>query len=464
MKIIITVIFLSLQFARIFNAGAATFTISPSTADCNEEFENIANSLKPGDELVLRGGTYSQNCRRAIALNGTASQPIVIRAAEGETPIVTRPVEPNFSYANNNIEISGSFFTIRGLHFKGGDAGVRILSGVHHMTFEDNEIYETGNNAMPINDGNTDSLTIRRNHIHHTGLNTASSTEGEGIYLGCNNASCRATNTLIEGNHIHHLRGTTEGGNDGIEVKVGSGGNIIRNNVIHNTNIGMQYPCIFVYGGGTSVNTVEGNVMWNCGEGIQVASDAVVRNNIIINSSVAGIYAAPHAQVAQMRNVTIVNNTIYGHPKCLYIRWSGATNMILANNAVYCPGSTSIDASGLTGAGITIRSNYLEGSLAGATIDNTRFFSGGSAASAFVSPSGLDFWPASGSILVGRGDPSAAPPLDFNERTRNAPHDGGAYETDGLAANPGWKIAAGFKTTTREQVNPPAAPTNLQVR
>jgi len=35
--------------------------IHPSNADahCNEEFENIANTLLPGDTLLLRGGKYS---------------------------------------------------------------------------------------------------------------------------------------------------------------------------------------------------------------------------------------------------------------------------------------------------------------------------------------------------------------------------------------------------------------------
>lgn len=97
----------------------------------------------------------------------------------------------------------------------------------------------------------------------------------------------------------------------GHEGQSGSFGNIIRNNVIHDTNIGTRFPCIFVYGGGSALNIVEGNAMWNCGEAIQVVADAVVRNNLILNSDV-GITAAPHEQVAQMRNVTIANNTIYG--------------------------------------------------------------------------------------------------------------------------------------------------------
>jgi hypothetical protein len=105
---------------------AATFEIFPSSADasCNEEFENLANGLKPEDVLILHGGTYTQTCRRAITVNGTAGSPITIRAADGETPIVTRPQPADFDYDQNNIEIiNSSFLVLRGLHFKGGDAG-----------------------------------------------------------------------------------------------------------------------------------------------------------------------------------------------------------------------------------------------------------------------------------------------------------------------------------------------------
>lgn len=237
----LTLATLSCAVLPVSHASATIVEIFPSNADssCNEELENLANGLKPGDVLILHGGTYSQTCRRAITVNGTAASPITIRAADGETPIVARPQPANFSYDQTNIEIvSSSHLVIKGLHFKGGDGGVSFVGG-HHVTFEGNEIYETGNNALRMNSGNTDSFIIQGNHIHHTGLLASSvgTTEGEGMYIGCNNA------------------------NDGIEIKVGSYGNTVRNNVIHDTTSGMQYPCIFVYGGGNGLNIVEGNAM-----------------------------------------------------------------------------------------------------------------------------------------------------------------------------------------------------------
>jgi hypothetical protein len=421
--------------------------IKPSNADttCNEEFENHANTLLPGDLLILRGGTYSQSCRRLISgRNGTATQPIFIMAARGETPILTRRGTPE-TYSENNLEIeNSSHLVIRGVKFRGGDLGVRFIGTNHHITFEENEIYETSANALALQSGNSDAMTIRRNHIHHTGLSTSAPVPGEGMYLGCHDNSCRITNSLIEGNYIHHLRSTSDGGNDGIEIKPGSHGNTIRDNVIHDVNIGRQFPCIFVYGGGPAANIVEGNAVWKCGEGIYAVSDAVVRNNIVIDSGY-GISSYPHAEVAQMRNLTIISNTIYGSGACLFLRWETVLNAVLANNAVYCPGSTAVDGLGLFHAPVFMSANYVEGALNGPTIDKVRFFNGGSAGSVFTNPAGANFWPTQSSILRKRGDMTQAAALDFNNSKRMHPIDVGAYETNGLVNNPGWSVQPGFK-------------------
>ncbi len=423
------------------NGLCVTHEIHPATADSQEEFETLTNSLKPGDELILHGGTYSQSERRSISIQGTPDQPIIIRAAEGQGPLLTRPDDTTRRF--NNIEfVDCTHLIIRGLHFRGGSSGVRFIRG-HHVTFEQCEISQTTNNALTMNSGDCDAFIIRRNHIHHTGLSERGSTEGEGMYIGVHDGSHITTNTLVEGNYIHHLRGVGSGGNDGIEIKFGSYGNIVRDNVIHDTNIGTKYPGIFVYGGGKEINIVEGNVIWNAGEGIQVVSDAVVRNNIIFDCAMTGITAAPHAAVPRMRNVRIVNNTIVNHPRGILIRWDKAEDMILANNAVYCAGSTAIDVSGIKQGSFS--ANYVEGRMTGTVIDGSLFCDGTTAPAAFTDPAQNDYWPRPGSVLVGRADPAFVPELDFNHNPRKAPFDVGAYESDGNEMNPGWKIQAGFK-------------------
>ena len=67
--------------------------------------------------------------------------------------------------------------------------------------------------------------------------------------------------SLIEGNYIHNTNGPSVAQGDGIEIKEGSYGNIVRDNVIHDTN----YPGIITYStvGNGPPNVLEGNVVWN---------------------------------------------------------------------------------------------------------------------------------------------------------------------------------------------------------
>jgi chitodextrinase len=445
---------------------ARTIELSPSNADttCNEEFENTAATLRAGDTLILHGGTYSQTCARVLSnLHGTAQQPILIRAATGEVPVLTRPTRPNGDYDQNNLEIAdSSYVTLQGLVFRGGDIGVRLRGTNHHLTIENSEIADTGNAGFTANSGDTDSLTLRHNQIHHTGLFTLGATEGEGLYLGCNAATCRVTNSVIEQNYIHDLRGTSSGGNDGIEVKVGSGGNVIRHNVIHTTTIGTAYPCILVYGGGANPNTMEGNVVWQCGEALVALADAVVRNNIVLQSN-TGLASYPHEQVAGLQNVTFVNNTVYGHAECASLRWAGAVNVVLANNALYCGVNVGIYGTGLTGAGVTVRANYVEGTLVGGSLDGTRFLAGGTAAGTFTNPAALDFWPQAGSLLRNTAEAAYLPSADFNGLPRTPSRDVGAYATKGFAQNVGWRITPGFKVLSADSTAP-RRPLGLRVR
>ncbi len=416
---------------------AKTYETHPSApASDREEFETLANSLQPGDELIVHAGTYLQDSRRAITARGTSARPIIIHAAAGEFPLFTANAR------NNCIEfVDCAHLVIRGLRFRGGNSGVRFIRG-EHITIEDCEIFETGNNALTMNSGNCHAFLVRHNHIHHTGLSTSRPTEGEGMYIGCHNGSCRTTGSIFEGNYIHHLRGTSDGGNDGIEIKAGSFGNIVRNNVIHDTNIERQYPGIFVYGGGPGTNIVEGNVVWNAGEGIQVVSDAIVRNNIIFNCAATGITAAPHGAMPHVRNVSIVNNTIFNAPVGVRMRWAKSTNAVFVNNSIYCPTSSALVAE--VGSSL-LRNNFIHGRQNGVVIDHRQFFEGGEATAAFVDATKNDFWPRAGSPLIGKADATFVPELDFNATKRTTPYDIGAYESNPEQQNPGWLIQAGFK-------------------
>jgi len=259
-----------------------------------DDLEVAAAALSPGEELVLRGGTYFFDENVTITANGTAAQPITIRAKNGERPIIEQATTNH-----NVIEISGSsHLVISGIEFTGGSHGIRLINS-DYITIEDCEIQETGDVAISANSGGTyEGLKILRNHIHHT------NGTGEGMYLGCNNDGCRVVNSLIEGNYIHHTNRVTVEQGDGIEIKEGSYGNVVRNNVIHDT----LYPGILLYStlGNGPPNIVEGNIVWNVSDNtIQIAADAILRNNIVL-----GNVSFQAHQSGSPSNIEFVHNTV----------------------------------------------------------------------------------------------------------------------------------------------------------
>src|SRR5262249_19198242 len=123
----------------------------------------------------------------------------------------------------------------------------------------------------------------------------------------------------------------------------------------YNTN----YPGIILYGTeGKERNLVEGNVLWNCGEaGIQVAADAIIRNNIILGGPGAGFLSQDHQEVSPA-NLEFVHNTVVGGSPCLKLSdLDHKLGLVFANNAIYCdPGQLNVvgGLSGVTFAGNVI--------------------------------------------------------------------------------------------------------------
>jgi hypothetical protein len=417
-----------LVISRATDAGAQALEVGPA-----DDVEGAINALQPGDELVLQGGTYTLTDRFSFDLSGTADAPIVIRAKDGERPHFHRE-----GADQNLIDIDGAHYVVlRGIEFSGGSAGLRI-SQASFFTIEDCEIHDTGDVALRANDEGSsyDNLRILRNNIHHT------NGTGEGMYLGCNSNGCRLSNSLIEGNWVHHTNQAGVEQGDGIEIKEGSFGNVIRDNVVHDTN----YPCILTYStvGNGPVNVIERNVLWNCGDhGIQSAADATIRNNIILGSNSDGIAMQPH-QSGNPSNLTVVHNTVL-HPINDAISLRGAVGpVVIANNAVYAQAGNAIFVNGDTTA-LVLAGNVGVGGVSGATGGYIE----GDLAVDFVNGHydgvpPIDLFPAPGSALIAAGDAAHAVEDDFNGTPRNATLDVGAY-VFAASGNPGAPIGEGFK-------------------
>ncbi|MHC4717473.1 MAG: right-handed parallel beta-helix repeat-containing protein, partial [Planctomycetota bacterium] len=403
--------------------------------------------LSPGDEVILAEGVYSNSRRMVMSHMGTEADPILIRAADGAAVTITRPD------ANQNVvNIHGAeYLTLRGLAITGGSSGMRIGDGgigrnSAYVTIEYCHIHDTGGNAITANyvgDVNVGHI-FRYNEIDHT------SGHGEGFYLGSNNDANGNTTSvfrdgLIEGNYIHDLNGPSISQGDGIEIKDGSYNNIIRDNVIHDTN----YPGILVYGtDGNASNIIEGNVIWNGGDhGIQAASEAIIRNNIILSQSGDGIASMDH-QSAIPGSLTIVHNTIFSQGSSHAIDISPPSSgqlsgpIIIANNALYPQGNgRPMDLPNLSGH--TVSGNVGVGSPYPSQ-PVSAFDPSGNESLDFGDVANKDVFPIPGSALIAAGDPTYVEAIDFNYTSRAGIADVGAYAYN-PGGNPGWQIVPGFK-------------------
>jgi MYXO-CTERM domain-containing protein len=411
-------------------AAAAVVNVGPG-----DDVEAAINAAQPGDEIVLADGEYMLTDRFSFAIAGNEGAPIVIRAADGASPLLHRP-----DAAQNIVDIdSATWVEIRGIRFQGGSAGVRI-SGADHLTIEDCEIFGTADVALRANDGGVtyESLHIVHNHIHDT------NGTGEGMYLGCNDNGCQVANGVIERNWVHHTNQATVEQGDGIELKEGSHGNVIRDNVIHDTN----YPCILTYStvGNGEPNVIERNVMWNCGDNaIQSAADAVIRNNIILSANASGIAMQMH-QAGSPDNLSVIHNTILKAGGDAIAVRNAVGDVVIANNAAYAQAGAAIFIGAGDNAGVVLAGNVGIGGVSGGP--GGGYVDGDPAVDMLDGHFGgappIDPFPAPGGALVGAGDPAYVAEDDFNTLPRGGVADVGAYLFD-PEGNPGWPIAAEFK-------------------
>ena len=432
----------TMRHSLILTILLVTFSASPVHSmeiGPSDDLEAAVAALNPGDELVLLGGTYLFDENITLLANGTESEPITIRAKDGEQPLLTQATNQQ-----NVVEINGSsHLVIRGIRFTGGSHGIRLINS-SYITIEDCEVFETGDVAISANSGGTyEGLKILRNNIHHT------NGTGEGMYLGCNNDNCRIANSLIEANYVHHTNRSTVSQGDGIEIKEGSYGNIIRDNVIHDTN----YPGILVYStaGNGPANVIERNVIWNVNDNtVQMAADSVFRNNIVF-----GNVAMQSHQSGSPSNIEFIHNTVISSGNAVDVR-DVSGPVLIANNAIYALGSAirlmsgdigQVQVTGNVGEGGTsgVSSGYKEGKGISNDMLNANY-SG-------IPP--IDVFPTVDGALIGAGSLNFAVIEDFNGTPRSGTVDAGAYSFQ-AGGNPGWQIGEGFKSTVAAtRPNPP---------
>lgn len=329
--------------------------------DRDPQLDDVANgarlraavlALAPGERLTVGPGTYSVDALFEVASVGTAQAPIRIEARAGATPVLTRP-DAGQNLLNLGTSAQAARFLLwRGFELRGGSIGVRIRAA-SDVWLDALHIHHTGADGVRAAEADTSRLVVTRCEVSHTAQQAGT---GEGFYLGANSAAVAARDAVIALNHVHHTGGTQ---GDGIELKQGSFGCLVAENLVHDT----PYPGILAYGtGGAARNVIEANVVFSTlANPFQVQGEALVRNNLVFGGANAAFVSFDHQ--GQVRDLEVVHNTFVattGEAARLQ-HWGGRPGMVLANNALYSASGTALTF--LTGAGgVAIAGNVVHGS------------------------------------------------------------------------------------------------------
>ncbi|MGD9862001.1 MAG: nitrous oxide reductase family maturation protein NosD [Pseudodonghicola sp.] len=370
----------------------------------------LSSGLKPGDEVVVRSGTYNENVN--ITTGGSAAADITLRSEVPGGAVI----QPSGGW--NAISVNANYVTINGFEIVGANGDGIEANNVHHISVLNNTVHGSGESGIQFNW--SEFIRIEGNTTY--GNATDGWFSGISIYQNRNitgDTTTEGFRTIVRNNISYD--NVTETGQH-------TDGNGIIIDDFQSTQTG-GYPSY------TYPTLVENNLVYeNGGKGIQVTwSDYVtVRNNTAYHNNQDDLNSGTwrgEISNSQSSNNTFVNNIMVADPSVnanntaidntSYGGYSN-DNVVWANNLTF--NGTDGKASVRTDGGNAMPAAR-DGNLLGVNPD-------------FVDPSSGDFHLRANSDAVDTGSSLyglADSDLDGNDRTLGTV-DLGAYEQGSNAA------------------------------
>ena len=397
----------------VANNSGTVITVKPSGDWCG-----TINSVAPGTTVVMAAGNYTTAC--SISSSGTASLPIVVRAASsGAADAAILTYQGNSS---NVLDIYGAYLQIQWLSFSGMQSGVdaiRLHTGAHDFIAKQNTFQNLGGTAVVYNDpGTTDKISVIGNTVRNSSYTP--------FYLGCQDgAECHATNVLVDSNLVDTVNPTDGSVGYAVEVKLNSYGTV-QNNTFYRT-LG---PCITVYGSnrGDPATLVQGNYVQGSmtDSGINISGGpAIVWNNVAVGNAHGGIWAQDYGGRGLQKNVWIAFNTVIGNASAGIVTedWAAGNGDVIAYNAIGTASGTS-----------ALQPSAPVGTIVGNVTCTP-------ATACFDQPTTApyDLWSVVGGPLIGAGGSGTEvwrPTYDFMGEPRGTAADVGAFQRTGAGSGP----------------------------
>jgi hypothetical protein len=280
-----------------------------------------------------------------------------------------------------------------------------------------------------------------------------------GLYWGYYESPIKryAHDGTIARNYVHDCPPQDlDGTGYGIQIKGGSRGNVIEDNVLVNTAGGTR-AAIAVYhvstdqGVETDRNVIRRNfIRASRNEGIFAVEGALIEDNVLVDCEAAGIVVSRRdtGWGSYYGNLTIRNNTVHGVGSPT--GWAMFTGVgpftppqVIANNLLIVTGAGQTSLRLPSGyAGVSAQ-NHCYGATVGPALGVVALPDLGALYSTVYGDADYLF-PVPTGALVSAADPTHAAPADFHDTPRDGLPDVGAFESTG-GGNPGWVLTDGFK-------------------
>ncbi|MES3020254.1 MAG: right-handed parallel beta-helix repeat-containing protein [Pseudomonadota bacterium] len=345
--------------------------------------QKAANSLKPGQTVLVRAGTYSNTASSLvrIATSGTEGNWITYRNFPGEMPKLKTTISKNW----NGFEIyHASYIIIDGFEIEGHVKEVDLAIALADMRTpgpyaSGNAIaFENRDLAKPI----AHHIIVRNNYMHDHGLGGFAGMGGDYI--------------TVENNRIYNVGATSSYGGSGIslltprplDANVADYKMIIRGNLsADNSNL---VPCgCYSYQAPTDGN----GIILDLWKNNNYTGRALVANNLIFNNGGRGIHLFHNSKNASIDIVfnTVVKNSTIAVTGEGEITLVDAHNVRVMNNIMSARADRPLNTISSDSTNITFSNNMVYGGnrFAG-TIDANRRLTDAESAGLFGAGTGID--------------------------------------------------------------------------
>jgi hypothetical protein len=244
--------------------------------------QHAADTMVAGDTVYIRGGTYAQAgtcgtptssvCAIKPKNSGTSGNPITYTNYQEEAVVIDQETVYGGFYI-----FTKNYITIDGLEIKNAFwTGIQVADGNTNLIVQNNHIHhidgDPGMNVAGVRPDGSDAALVKDNIIHDIAVDgDQDNANAAGVI------SFDMINSIVEGNTIYNAG---QGFRD--KRPVATGNNITRNNIIHDTFVGITLGPNGAYT--TADNKMYGNVIYDC-----TAGDGATGIQILASGSSTGL-------------------------------------------------------------------------------------------------------------------------------------------------------------------------------